>query len=375
MIKVDGQFQLNATINGKGILDNHFDQLDIIQVAGSELPVMQIAFDTASNEIVELLNETQPISISLGSNNSDMLDAKFFCSKPKFRRATKDLWNVNAAGIHYAQAQWHKSSVTISEKMSAASYLIDQAKNIWPKVETNFDPKTGSNDNQSWIQHGIALKTHADNVWLHMDVGDSFPVMAATCDSFRLYDMKKLIQGKPKWIFSNTAVGDNVIQFDSNYDFEPRVGFMNSLGARGITINVHDLDKGASVEYTSKPQVLLATTNKLGQNKRFERVYHKPQTLSRNQHPNYWNSYVHNLTQLLLFSSYQITLMFKNKFHNIKPLDVVYFMDDDIVKRDNSSNEMASGLFIVTKVSHQVSGKSFSTLVQMTRDTFVLDTK
>lgn len=376
MIKVSDSFYLNASIEGNDILDVHnFKSLLVIEEVGTDLPQMNINFNTASNEVVQLLSEARPISLSFGDDKTQTFDSKFVFIKPNFRRETKDLWNVNSSALHWAVAGWNKPAVRITdEPIDCFNYIKSRVETYYAKVNMNVK---GSNDKQNWIQTGVPLKNHLDDTWLHADVGkDSYPLIAATLNEFRIFSAKECLPKEdPKFIFSPTDKSPNAYAYSNHYAYESRSDMLNSLGARGMVMQVHDLSTGKTSKLESSPILLFSPADSAPLSSAFSKVNCRPQTLSRNHHPNYWESYIHNSTQLLFASSAIVTLAFYNTSIDVHPLDVVLFKDDDILVRNGESNEMSGGLFIVTKVSREIINRQINITVQMCRETFVLNTK
>ena len=84
-------------------------------------------------------------------------------------------------------------------------------------------------------------------------------------------------------------------------------------------------------------------------------------------HPNYWKSYAHNYTQISLYSSLRLSLIFSNSCLPLKPLDLVSVRDRDILEED-AATESFSGNYLVSKVARQVQGNVIRTSCQLVRE-------
>ena len=367
MISVDGQFAVRAKLADKDFLtlDNLID-LNLIEYAGTDLPVVELLFKVQDSTLLRHLNEGSILSLSLGQSPKEMHECNFLLQQPKIGKAGTDKWIVKVAGIHAGLQKWASSSVHVSNPISAIERIIQVASDIGFKVDSNIEK---SLDTQPWIQYGCTAKQHVDDIWLHADLGvDSFPTLAATFDTFRIRDVKKMLLEDPKWVFKHEAQKDNEISFDADFDIEHLSGFLNSIGARGLDQPFYDMVTGDFDSISSNPKKLMALTKKLNIAKTFTKTSNARQVNSRNTHPNYLASHIHNYTQLALFSSIRVLVQWENLYKPIRPLDLVFFKETDIQQSMGNSVETYSGLYIVNKVVRNIAGSKFKTSVQMVRE-------
>ena len=111
-------------------------------------------------------------------------------------------------------------------------------------------------------------------------------------------------------------------------------------------------------------------SGKLSQSSDFSKISEVRKTLSRNVHPTYWEKYIHNQTQLLLYSSVQTVVMWSNSYYPVKPLDIVFLKDvsNDLVKKE--TEEAYSGKYIVAKVANRVQHNRFASTLDLVKDSF-----
>jgi len=368
MIKVEGGYFFKSKFGDLTDFFNIENLTDVtfVEKAGTDLPVIEISF-SSNGEGLRRLNENVKLSITIGVDETpqnDVLDSEFILQRPVIKYTGEGVWSVVAKGIDSNLVNWSKSNVGISKKQSGVERILDVVNQF--RVQSNVSK---SNDSQHWIQYGQPNKLHVEDVWMHVDLPNSFLMLAACLDEFRVYDMLTLIDGEPSWYFVElNPRASNHIVIDSDYTIENQSGFLNAVGARGQNQPQYNLDEGVSDLLSNAPESLLAITDKLNINEQFSKVHNERKVLSRNVHTNYWRSFIHNYTQMVLYSNVRITVSWSGAYYPVKPLDLVMFKetskDDNIVQ----STDLYSGLYIVSKVSRRLNKNVFSTTVQMVRE-------
>ena len=104
---------------------------------------------------------------------------------------------------------------------------------------------------------------HVDDIWMHCDLAGSFPMIASTLDSFRIYDARRKFSQAaegPDWLLSplEADIAQGSVPYDLNAGIEHLSGMFNSFGARGKDMNEYELDTGMSSDLSSSPESLLA---------------------------------------------------------------------------------------------------------------------
>ena len=370
MIKVEGGSFFKSKFGDLNDFFNIANLSDVtfVERAGTDLPIIDIQF-LSNEEGLRRLNENVQLDITIGVDESprnNVLESNFILQRPVISYAGENIWSISAKGIDSNLVNWSKSNVEISKKQSGVERILDVVKSF--RVNSNVSK---SNDSQNWIQYGQPNKLHVDDIWMHVDLPNSFLMLAACLDEFRVYDMLTLIKSEPSWYFVETnARASNHIVIDSDYTIENQSGFLNAIGARGQNQPQYDLDNGVSDLLSNDPESLLAITDKLNVNENFSKVHNERKVLNRNVHPNYWKSFIHNYTQMILYSNVRITLSWSGPYYPVKPLDLVMFKESSMYGNQVQSTELYSGLYIVSKVSRRLNKNVFSTTVQLVRENF-----
>lgn len=365
MLRISGQLIVNITLDDQHVVEQLDDLIDlsIIEQSGTDLPIIEIIFKTGRSSTLTRLNEGAWLNVTVSDNDSKLLDSTFIPQHPSISRSGANKWAIRLTGIDSSIIGWSRSNVTISPQCSG----VERIREIAGSCGMTVEGISKSLDKQNWIQNGQTSKQHVDDVWPHIDLDQSFPLLACTLEGIRIKDAEVLIRSEPSWEFTNGQSGQKTINYDPDYDFEIMGGFFNSVGGRGLHSNILNVENGQYSNSQGTPNSMMALTTELNMGRDFKPIGLPNKNQTRNVHENYWKSWTHNLTNLALYSTNRITVTWPAKYRPIHPLDLVMFREQDIQDRDQSV-EMFSGLYIVTKVSRRVANGQFKTLVQMVRE-------
>lgn len=374
MFRVTDQALLNITMEGRDLLGDYYDLqvLNIIEKAGTELPVLTLGFRTVDSNLIYRINEGNPVVVSMGSDNDDLLDSEFLFQNPRFDHSGEGRWIIQSFGIMSTLPNWAKPEVSISKKVSG----IERIREVVGKVDRIDGASiSNSNDSQNWVQYGCPNKTHVDDIWMHCDLGESFPMLAYTLDGFRIRDALKLFSDKsnnPDWILSNAILtGErNELLYTEHLGLSQHSGFLNSIGGRGTDQPVFNLDGGYGTMTSTSPYSGLAVTGNLNVSDDFSNVHNPREVLTRNMHPKYWESYAHNKTQLSVYSTCRIAVTITGYYVPIHPLDIVILRDFDVNQNRGEPLQARAhtGYYIVSRVSYVVENNSFAMEVELVRE-------
>ena len=363
--RVEDQLYVSLTL-GDADLSNHYENvlhLSLLEEAGTRLPVVQLSVRSTDRQLPRLINEGNLLNVVVGANDQTE-PTGFMLQRPTLVKSSADAWEINANGLKSTYASWARSRVEISRKMSGVERILEVARRAEGNVFSNTN---ASNDEQRWVQYGCPDKLHVDDIWLHCDMGDSFPMLACALDGFVLKDAKALAGEEPVFRFGN--LGGNHLRYDWSPGVEHMGGFFASAGARGVKRPLHDLEKGESAIAESDPTLFMSLGD-VPFASDFSKISDSRKTLTRNMHPNYWQSHAHNTTQLALYSSLRFSLTWENRYLPVRPLDLVYLQNEDIGEEEDSAAESFSGYYIVSKVARIVSRNTLSTTCQLVRECF-----
>ena len=374
MFRITDQAVMDITIDGRDILGDFADLrvLSVIERAGTELPTLGIGFRTIDTDLIYRINEGNPVVVSMGSDNDDLLDSEFLFQNPRFDHAGAGSWLIQSYAILSTLPKWAKPEVFTSKKISGIERIRDVAGRV-DRIDRASISK--SNDSQNWVQYGCPNKLHVDDIWMHCDLGDSFPMLAYTLDGFRIRDALELFEdknGSPDWILTNSNLTGKrgELLYTEHLGLTQHNGFLNSIGGRGTDQPIFDIDRGAGSMHSTSPFAGLAVTGDLNVSDDFTNVHNAREVLTRNMHSKYWESYAHNKTQLSLYSTCRIAVTLTGYYAPIHPLDIVILRDFDVSQdgRDLQQARAHTGYYIVSRVSYVVENNSFAMEIELVRE-------
>ena len=199
--RVNDQLSVSLSIDDVDLSDHHENVLNvnIVEQAGTELPIVSMVVRTKNRRVPLLINEGNPLDIEISDDKqkTSPVSAGFLLQRPSLTRSGADSWLVSSNGIKNTFPQWAKSRVETSASKSGVERILEVARRAEGTVLDVPGSVRSSRDKQNWVQYGCPDKVHVDEIWMHCDLGDSFPLMASTLEGFVIVDVGKLSQGTP----------------------------------------------------------------------------------------------------------------------------------------------------------------------------------
>jgi len=374
MIEVENQYVLMFSVDGyEDFLDEpQLEKLLIIEEVGNVLPQFECIFQLLDEDLIPYLREGKVIDIAMGQTDESMTNMRFKILKSIADRAAVDGYQVTIRGLLNTTLYNTDMKTKLYKKQPAISCMKEIVSQYF-KWETNIDL---SKDEQLWIQSNMPDKAIVNELWMHMNLTDSFPLVAITADGkFLCKDIKKAIKQANSdlpvnkiWEFiSGDPEEENEINYGAKVTFQTEAGFINQWVGHPAESPSWDLIEGK--RSTTKPDAkpLLANGSsdfKAGNSgKRMSEFI----CTNDNMNPMYWEAYDKNIQSLALFSATSGILTFSERLENMRPSDIVYFMDTDIEETDSAS-ERYTGLYIIEKVVRQISDKQLKCAVKLCRE-------
>jgi len=368
MIGINGQYLFKFKLGDESdfIREEDLHNFRLIEDAGNVLPSFQIGFDTDNENILGLLNETNKFEVSFGKDlKDDYITAPLSVATKSSNKKGNSKLEITAGGLYSALPYIQDSRQSISGKKSAIEVIKEKVTPHFSFPDINVQK---SLDSQIWIQPNTSDKKFINELWLHADLGTSFPAIGITSGGeFLIKDMVKEGTKPFLWKFTHNPKKATDLQYDGDYSVNDQTGFINSWVGYGREKTVYDIESGAVAQICEISEPVVALTNKLARLAEIEKRFTSTGVSNENTHANYWKSALHNLTNLASLSASAITLSFQNQFVPIKLLDQVMFTDED-VGNNSQSSALTSGLYFVSKVSRNLGNRQFSTVVILTRE-------
>ena len=370
MFIIADQLRVNLIIGGVDAAEDvqNLQKVTIKETSGGKLPRLSIVMTTRNEDLVRKLNERSDIEVGLGDDSSDMASSLFVIQKSNIQKVGNNFWLLSIEAIKSSLIPWMKNKVEISEEVSG----IERIRTVAARADNVTGNIEKSADKQRWIQYGCPDRVHVNDIWLHCDVPGSFPVLANTLEDFRIHDARAKFASaagdKADWTFSphEADINAGAIAYDISQGVENINGMFNSFGARGHNMQEYSLDDGTPSLLTSDPLGLANAAPDVRED--FDKISNRRHVRSRNVHEKYWASKLHNHTQLGLHSSSRLTISWRDLYEPVRALDSAMFRDRDILEDDERSVESYSGLYLVSRVIRAFNQNSFTTTIQLVRE-------
>lgn len=365
MFGIDGQYLLDFSLGEKSnfIQAVEFDTFELTEVAGNMLPQFILKFASSDQEVQSRFNEGTVLKAIYGQNQNSLQNIELIICTSNADRMADGKRFYTLEGLANKLDYVNVNRMRHSDKISSLE--------LFPKVlSSHFNLDTNvskSNDQQVWIQNSLTDRNFIQHLWLHTDLGDSFPLIGISSldNAFIVRDAHKLFSSQPRWRFTTNPQADNEIHYEAGYRFRNSSAVFNSMRGYSRTDMSISREEGEDISFKPTPSPALSTSAKFnrrsGANPRIGSV----QPLTQNMHANYHVSYSHNTQSLMLFSSFRGDLSFRGRFVPIRVLDLVMFRDED---SSRLTDEYSSGLFVVSRVSRVFNAQQHGTFVTLTRE-------
>jgi hypothetical protein len=369
MIGVAGSYGLyfNLADEKNFIEERDLQSFTIIEKAGNVLPVFELNFSTIRDDIFRKLHEGNVLQLSYGKGDGEVYNSTLRATSVRSPKSGEGKRNIRAVGIYSTVGYINNDSISISAPMSGMERIKAVASKYF-KFESNV---AKSQDSQRWIQYNQSDRNHVLDVWLHCDMGKSFPAVGITSDGkFIFKDIKTELKNEPKWNFVPviTKAGSKDIVYDADPLFEFDTGFINNWVGYGREKTIYDVEAGTTSTILETPETILSLSKSAPRAKEVTKRAGPVGFINDNVHDNYQSSNHFNLTSLASFGTTRVTLSFRNRFLPVKVLDLVRFKEGDINSQGKESAESMSGLYFISKVSRTVANKQFTTVVELCKE-------
>lgn len=347
----------------------------LIEEAGNALPTFALTFAVEGDDIFARLYEGNVLTVTMGTTRADSFTAFLRATRVKGVRSGSAKRTIDVVGIYDGMTYAYESHQVASDRKSAVEVMADVVKGTG--VFTWDSNVTQSADAQVWLQVAQSDKRFVQDLWLRMDLGESFPAVGIASDgTFILRDVLKDLQDKKKvsglpyrWRFARQSNNDQVdILINGDPTIDCNSTLMNVWMGHGRSKIAYDLDTGDQGEILLTATPLLALSNQMPAAMGVNRRFGGPVPQNENMHPRYQQSFVHNLTHLAAFGNVRQTVTFDDLFRPVRVLDLVMLKDEEPASGNKSASEFTSGLYYVSKVARHVTARNFSTSVVLCRE-------
>jgi len=369
-IGFEDQFYFGFSIGDRQDFIQTWDDLvtfKVIESTGNVLPTWEILFYTGDEAVLAHLNEGNDLEVSYGRNPDETKTSTLAIQRVTKSYAGQDRHQIYANGLFSALGYISNPGLFISSRQSGVATIKEVVESHFNIGENDFNIES-SEDIQRWAQYNISDRRFVNEIWMHSFIRGSFICVGITSDGrFVLKDMRELFAEDPSWVFTiGTTQESNEIVYDPDPVLDAKTGFINAWLGRGRERVIHDIEAGTSADLFVEPEPLIAASQQLARRADLVRRHGETRAVNDNVHPQYWEAYMRNLTNLAVFSSDRITLSFSNVFRDVQVLDHVVYNEAEV--SSGRIAEVYSGEYVVSKVSREVSNRQFATTVELCRE-------
>lgn len=369
MIAIEGQFFFNCSSGGrKDFIDvSDLKHFEVVEMAGNILPIFKLIFTTNDDLIAAKLHEGQHLNVQFGRSNNEFEDMVLCCNKVHANQSSVSTHEITVSGFLGKNNFLSQPKINITGEMSGVAAVKLAVSSHFNYPKTNLQT---SQDSQKWVQYNTSDRNFVFDTLLHSYRKGSVIAFAACINGdFRVIDVKDDLakkSSKVDWLISNSSKQEKAIKHNP-YQVQSSHGLMNTLGTYGYEINTITPETDTKLSHTQKPEIMMAMAKSVSKSADVEKRYFGTQMQNKNVHENFWRSYQQNIVGLLSLSTVKIILPLASSYQNIHPLDVVMFKDISL-QDDKTSNELYSGVYLVSQVRRVISDKTCITYVELCRE-------
>ena len=376
-MKINDQIFVDIGLGSPVILDNFLGATDlinlqIIETAGSCLPIVYIAFRTYEESTARYFIQNNLVTLRIGETeeDADTFVIVVHDANPPANDNAGGSWLVEFTGFvknrtlmtNYEAETYRGNSQMVTYQI-LKKYLGITAGNGY------YSDILRTNENQvSWRRNNSSTpSTFVAETLVHMDIMPSFPLFCFDrYGDFYLRDFSKLAKEKPSVSFvAREATQDNEIQFINNFTVQSFKDNYNLYSGFNKVSEIYGAKTGLSYYTLSANEPILASTQ---ESEKAEGTSRSKLNLiqSSNVHNTYVSAFVYNTNKLVALSSMSGVLeLTPNKYYrNFKPTDIV---DVTTMNLDKALN----GRYLIDTIRIEADmkvGASLKTYVYVTRD-------
>lgn len=369
MIGVEGQYRASFSLRELKdfLIEEQLILFKAVEEVGNVLPVYELIIEIMDELVLKYLNEGNVITVALGKTKDDMEETYLIPTKVTPNKIGEHKYQIRIVGIFHKMNYLTDRKVSITDKLKSTDAI---KKVVSPYFE--FETNVSASDTMNWIQPNTTDKAFVSHIWKHSYIPGSFPAIAITIKGiFRYLDLKKVMQDPYKFRFVDKKEKENDILFEAGYSVNNASTFLNQIAGYGKKQLVANLEDGTFTLLQQNPaKPSLALSDKIQATSDIAPRYdaHTYQSAD-NVHPFFWKAKLQNAINLFTMTSVKVSLFFHNQFHKVKPLDLVYFKEEEPLSQKTTSSETLTGLYFITKTSRIIENKTYKTYVEIVRET------
>lgn len=335
----------------------------MIEEVGNVLPTFQLEVDLIEEDVIRVMNEGNVLQVAYGRDMDSMVTTKLRIMRLDTTNTGADKRKVVVKGFFDAVNFLNSSRQRIFKDRKS----IDVIREVVGDYFRFLPNKLTCQDNQTWIQPSISDKKFVNELWLHMDA-KSVPLVGISSDGeFIMKGIDEL--NDSKWtLHYGSLQGDTYIPYDNDYSVEVRSGFINAWYGYGRSKKLYEWEEGNQSLTEEEAEVFMAHSKYLNRDASSVMKYDNASFLNDNVHPNYWKSYMKNMSYLAVGSSVKLTVRTTDYFFPVKVLDTAVILDQKMDMQPRESSTFLAGRYVISKVCRSISANTYAMTLEMHRD-------
>lgn len=372
---IDGSIYLDLEIVGKKTIKNFLtvnDLVDfqIIETAGTSLPIIYMSFVTSDSEISNHFVRNNEVTIKVGESeeSADSFTVSIYSHNPPNNDTQGGRKFVEFGGFIRSQ----NYMVNLENNVYWGNSLLVSQKALLEKL--GLKPGNGfkttitrTNENQvRWMQMNQTLCQFLANTLIHMDIMPNFPLF--TFDkygTFHLNDFYTVSKGSPVLNFvTKKPQKAGEVQYFNNFSVEDYSETYNLYSGYNKITEIWGAKEGMVQYAKSYNEPILASTQETELVNGSSRISTNT-VQSSNVHNTYVESFVYNSNKLIALSSMQGVLELVGGYYKqLKPTDLV-------TVSTGGDDTTLDGYYLIDTIRFQIDMKrqgKIHTYVYVTRD-------
>ena len=344
--------------------------LQIIETAGSSLPIIYVAFLSDNNEVINSFVRQNTIIVKVGTSaqHCDSFVVSIYSSSPPNNGPMGERRLVEFGGFILNQDFMvnFESNTYFGNSLLVAQAVLKKHLGATPK-KGFLTGISKVNENQvKWMQSNTTPCLFLAETLIHMDIRPSFPLFAFDkYGTFHLNDFNKVWKAGPKVNFvSRPPQKLTEIQYINNFSVDDFKDMYNLYSGFNKITEIWGAKEGITTYAKSYNEPILASTKETDMLQSGNRTSVNV-IQSANVHSTYVESFVHNTNKLVALSSLMgVIELSGNYFKDLKPTDLVSVST-------GGADVTADGMYLIDTIRTQVDmqhGGMIHTYIYVTRD-------
>lgn len=325
--------------------------VEMTQNSGLAPTSFKVCFRTRDERIADKVIVNNPVKIKIGQSTNDyeVFETDIAEILDKQNNQTISEWIITfvssaKGGCSFCMDRRNDCKTgtavnVIQECLNEANLVItsdmlNSTGHDYYKFVNVHDVQSFEAEDTKWRRNSKTLNVYLTNIWLHMNIMPSFPLMAMDKNNnVYLKSFDALIKEEPKYVFTPNSekLESGQIAYYNTFKTDSFKVMSNLFSGFGQVTTINNSSTGQNDIYVNSNKPLVAATQE-DETAKYGVSKMDSETQSKNVHKYYKYAYIHNTTRLINLSSILGHLDSIGYYPNVKPLDLIKVIgasDDD----------------------------------------------